>query len=748
MKAVDLARGALRLIGKTLYGILRGIGWLFLIVVLAVAGFGTYAYKHFSPDDARILAAEQLTALLHREVTIDSLVLNPRGLKIIGLRVRRSHVETEGDFITCGSALLTFKLRPLLDRHLDLETVVLQSPQISVSRDKEGVWSISDVFGSTVAARPSLLPVTFAAASTEIEDGVVRVDDRLRGRTLLLRKVSLRVDAFNLDKPFPVETSFTSSDTVGGRSITAAVSASGQVDLAGMRWSSAAATADRFRVESNGLVLTGRVSVFGFLSPRIEAVIAAPTAGPDLWRRLLGRDLALTVPASKWTVKAELPAAGMIDLQKVVVETPAGSATATGLFDVGGAAPTLSVEVTAHDADLAKIASWAPELAAHALSGKATLRASITGWPGRLQASDADLALRGFGGKWGERRVDDADLDVAATEDFAKLKAAATKGKVTAIGNVFEEIAGAMTFDKQNVTIERLALRWGGSRVKLRARLVRRVAPAPNEIELSGGVDKIDWDAGARLWADIRAAISTRPVTAADVDDPRPWLRTFKYSIPRGFPDTTGHVHIGEVSHPNFDCKNVEFLWSIQGVTPALDKINGEARLSLGSGRVNDIPAVQDANKFLKVVFLPFIFMHKMNKLSVFSTATAYPKSLDFRRIDGEYGASHGVATTRYFHVDSDQLVAYAEGTADFGREQVDMNILTRLGAYDGTLPEWWVDEKGRPAIGFRVKGDINKPDLEPRFKKIEENEIERKVEEGRARAQKRFENLEKLQTF
>jgi hypothetical protein len=261
-------------------------------------------------------------------------------------------------------------------------------------------------------------------------------------------------------------------------------------------------------------------------------------------------------------------------------------------------------------------------------------------------------------------------------------------------------------------------------------------------------VDRIDWDAGARLWADIRAAISTRPVSIAAGDDDKPWLRTFKYSIPRGFPDTTGHVHIGEVSHPNFDCKNVEFLWSIRGVTPALDKINGEARLSLGAGRVNDIQALQDSNRFLRVVFLPFIFMHKMNKLSVFSTATAYPKSLDFRGIDGEYGASRGIATTRYFHVDSDQLVAYAEGTADFGREQVDMNILTRLGSYDGTLPEWWVDEKGRPAIGFRVKGDINKPDLEPRFKKIEENEIERNVEAGRARAKKRFENLEKLQTF
>jgi hypothetical protein len=209
-----------------------------------------------------------------------------------------------------------------------------------------------------------------------------------------------------------------------------------------------------------------------------------------------------------------------------------------------------------------------------------------------------------------------------------------------------------------------------------------------------------------------------------------------------------GHIRVGEIAHPNFNCKDVELLWSLRGVTPALDQVSGEARLIFGPGRVSDVPAVQDANKFLRVVFLPFVFMHKMNKLSVFSTATAYPKSLDFAKIDGEYGASRGVATTRYFHVDSPQLVAYAEGTADFGREIVDMNILTRLGSFDGTLPEWWVDEKGRPAIGFRVKGDINKPDLEPRFKKIGETEIEKEVEEGRARAKKRFIALEKLQTL
>ena len=76
------------------------------------------------------------------------------------------------------------------------------------------------------------------------------------------------------------------------------------------------------------------------------------------------------------------------------------------------------------------------------------------------------------------------------------------------------------------------------------------------------------------------------------------------------------------------------------------------------------------------------------------------------------------------------------------------MNVLTRLTHYDGVLPEWWVDEAGRPAIGFRVKGDLNKPEPEPRFKKIPVDEIERKFEEGRAGGKKRFEAIEKLQTL
>jgi hypothetical protein len=61
-------------------------------------------------------------------------------------------------------------------------------------------------------------------------------------------------------------------------------------------------------------------------------------------------------------------------------------------------------------------------------------------------------------------------------------------------------------------------------------------------------------------------------------------------------------------------------------------------------------------------------------------------------------------------------------------KELVDMNILTRLTSYRDPLPEWWTDELGRPAIGFRVRNDLNRPDLDPRLSKMGADEIEQAV--------------------
>lgn len=736
---------ALRLLFAAFRTVLRGFGLSFIVLVLLFGGFAAYVYHKFGPEDARLMAVAQLEAMLHRQVTIERLVLAPRGLKIKGLRVRRVNAA-DGDLLVCDTALVTVKLRPLLRRRLEFDALRLESPQISLTREADGSWDIADLFTTTKTARGGALPLALAAAETIINDGVLKVDDRKRKRKISFERLALRADGFDQDQPFPLALSFVNAVTFGTRTLTTSVSAEGSMDLAGLRWSSATARADRFTAEADGVQISGKGSVAGFLRPVFEVEAAVPALGAERWQKWTGRELKLSLPATKWSARVNWSSPLIWDVERLSVETPAGTATGAGVFDLTADTATLRAQFAAREASLEKTADWHPAWAARSPRGKATLSGTVEGKLGALQLKEAILVLRGFSAAWGDRKVEGLDLDAFAADEFGSVKASVTKGKVSAFGNVFDELAIGLSVAKQTLNVENLSLRWGDSRLHLRGRVDK--LSAPKEVLISGNLDKLVWEDAQKLVQGIAASVSTRTVSEAERDS-RPWVRTFKYVIPRGFPDTVGHLRVGEVTQANFWCKELDLMWSLRGVTPALDKVNGEARMRFGPGRVADIPAVQDSHKLLRVTFLPFIYMHKMNKFSILSTATAYPKTLDFTRIESEYAVTKGVATIRYFHVDSGQLVAFADGIADFAREQVDMNILTRLPNYNGpTLPEWWTDEGGRTAIGFRVKGDLNKPELEPRFKKIASDEIERKLEEGRASGKKRFEAIEKLKTL
>jgi hypothetical protein len=354
-----------------------------------------------------------------------------------------------------------------------------------------------------------------------------------------------------------------------------------------------------------------------------------------------------------------------------------------------------------------------------------------------LQVSRAAGVLRNF-------TIDGGDVTLAGSQGLADLTLTVAGGEGRFFSHPYSELSVSARLSQDNLRLDRLALRLLDSKVSLKAQI--RDLKDPKEVMIKGSVDRVRWEEAQAFISEVSAKVSTQTARAGPAPaQPRTWLRTFKYAIPKNFPDTFGHITIGSVAHRNFSFNNADLLWDIRGVSPTLKHVNGDLRVSFGPGRVGDIPAVQASNKFLRIIFLPFIYMHKMNKLSVFSTATAYPKSLDFTRIEGEYGLSQGVVSTRLFYVDSPQMVAFTDGDADFGKETVDMNIRTRLTSYSATLPEWWQDEKGRAAIAFRVKGDLNLPDLEPRMSKMASDEIERALEEARAKAKKRYAALDKL---
>lgn len=706
--------------------------------------------KVVNGDRVRGMLVERLTEVLHRKVEIDGLVLTLQGVRLQGVRIY-DRVDPQRKLLESDYALLTFKLRPLFeDRRIELNHVKLGSPKIRVWRGEDGQWSFSDVFSSSGAAGAGRLdlPVSLAADRTDIENGSLEVDDKLRNTSFLVDKFNLSVDRFSIDKPFRYRLSFDNVNRFGDRRLDASLSLDGSMCLSSFNWFEAYARAERFDLKVGGREIRGSGGVTGFPQASVDLDFMVPPLSADDFQQLAGRPVDFAFPGSRWRLKAVFLQPRLAKIDDLEVHAGALAATSSGTVDWTHDSPVVDGELSVSDFPLDQAASFRSGWDGYDLQGTARLQAAVHATGERLVVRKAQLEARGFGALLAHAKIEGADFSLGELDDFAKTTLSASRGSVFAFSNAFTGVAGSLSLHKGDLVLDRLKTRWQGSRLTLRGRVVD--VSNPKKITVAGSLDQLKWESAESLVSGILSVVSssTRPVVAASSDDGgTPWVRTFKYVIPKKFPDTIGHIHIGDTTHKDFYFKNMDLLWDLRGVTPSLRQANGDVRISFGPGRVNDIQALQSYHKFLKIVFLPYVYMNKMNNLSVLSAATAYPKTLDFNRIEGQYNIDHGVVLTRFTHIDSPQLVAFAAGKADFGRENVDMNILTRLTNYRAPLPEWWVDELGRPAIGFRVKGDLNQPELEPRLHKIPANEIEKDLDEARGRADARFESIEKLET-
>jgi hypothetical protein len=299
----------------------------------------------------------------------------------------------------------------------------------------------------------------------------------------------------------------------------------------------------------------------------------------------------------------------------------------------------------------------------------------------------------------------------------------------------------------KDLKIQGLRFQWGGSDIRVKA-LVRNFAK-PKEVVLDVKVDRLQWESLAAFSA---APTAESPAVSSGTAGRKPkarasWVRSLKVAVPKGFPDTAGRVEIGDIVQDNFRAANFVMLWELRGVTPTLKKLKGDAKVTFGPGRFADIPALQDSSKVMKVALMPFVFMHRLNNLSVFSEATAMPKTLDFERIGGEYEFADGAVVTRYFTVDSPQMTAYADGQMDFGKETVDMTILTRLNkARAGTLPEFYMCQDGLICLKIGVKGNLNSPN--PDYGKMAPGELEAARGRIKDRAKKEFRAEDKVKAL
>ncbi|MBI5623863.1 MAG: AsmA family protein [Elusimicrobia bacterium] len=739
----------------------RAVGAVLLFIVLCGLAIYLTVRGMLDPEQVKSLLIDQLQEALHRPVQIEGVVLTPRGIKLKGLRVIErldipGHALLDSDFV-----LITLKPLPLLEGAVRLKSVVLVSPRISVVRSESGEWSVSDIFSSTSPASMSWGPFllkSLAADRTRIEGGLLRVDDRLSGTKHVIERFGLTVDDFRLDGPFSFDLSFDNVSSVAGKETATSWAAKGLADLAMLDPAGFQIAAPRMTVSIDGLKLSGSAGMRNLREPALDVTVNAPEVTRERWLKYLAKAPDLSLPPSSWKAKLRYDrAARRLEVSGLAVKAGPLAASCDALVDLSSATgPSSSLEVSLDEFPLTAASRFTGFFAPYRLEGRVRGRAGLSVKPGSVEVLRGNVAWRGGRGLF-RGHAFGGDVDVTASDALKKVDVSVKAGTLGTEAGPLTDIVLAAGIRGRDLKVEGLRFQWGGSDVKLKA-LVRNYAK-PKEVVLDAKVDRLQWEtlssifqtspaeSGAVSTATVRGGVDAKGGTAGKAAAKIPWVQSFKYSIPKGFPDTAGRIEVGDIVHDNFRAANFVMLWELRGVTPTLKKVRGDAKVSFGPGRFADIPALQGSSKVMKVALMPFVFMHRLNNLSVFSEATAMPKTMDFERIAGEYEFADGAVVTRYFTVDSPQMVAYSDGQLDFGRETVDMKILTRLTkSRAGTLPEFYMCQSGLVCLKIAVKGNLNSPN--PDYGKMAHGELEAAREGIKSRAKKEFRAEEKVRAL
>lgn len=172
---------------------------LTLIVLLIVAVF--FIPKFFDPNDYRdeiITLAKKHTG---RDLRLDG-DLSVSVFPWLGVRTEKlsfsQPAEIGGDLIAVNSAQLRVKLMPLLGKRVEVDTVVLNEPELRIVTLKNGVDSFSGLAGSSVGDKKTSTESTDSAQSLdfvieglEINNALVVVDDRSKGERFEIHNFNL-----------------------------------------------------------------------------------------------------------------------------------------------------------------------------------------------------------------------------------------------------------------------------------------------------------------------------------------------------------------------------------------------------------------------------------------------------------------------------------------------------------------------------------------------------------------------------
>ncbi|MCX7918969.1 MAG: DUF748 domain-containing protein [bacterium] len=168
-----------------------GIWFLAILVIYTILGFGIL------PPLVKHYALKKLSQVLHREVSIGKIKLNPYTYAITINNFQIQELKSQRKFIAFDELYLNFQLSSLFRGGYVFHEIRLKKPYINIVRNQDLTYNFSDLLPakSTPPLNEKPKKIRFSLNNIQISDGIIDFADTPK-------KTNHRIEQLNLNVPF------------------------------------------------------------------------------------------------------------------------------------------------------------------------------------------------------------------------------------------------------------------------------------------------------------------------------------------------------------------------------------------------------------------------------------------------------------------------------------------------------------------------------------------------------------------
>ncbi|MBI5210294.1 MAG: AsmA family protein [Elusimicrobia bacterium] len=340
-----------------------------IAAIVAAAGIAALAAAALTlkmllpPDKIKSLVTEHAGRFLKREVRVrDVSVGLLKGLRIEGVEVSEHPDFKAGTFVSVQAFNLKIQLKPLLSKRVVIDRIVVDAPEATIVKKKDGSFNFSDLLlappaggraaggrsavskasaakSASASAAPAGLELPFLLAVKEahVARGRIVYRDAGAGQEMAITSLEAKADDASLEKPFKASVGLSFNGKAAGRRLSGSAKAAARFDLTRLKQGAASADIEKAALDAAGL--KANLSMKFALDPKQIALteVSGTVVGGDLTASLKvrGYDAAPDVE-----VNAKLSA---VDLEKLLAANEAtqeSASVARGARAAGGSKGT------------------------------------------------------------------------------------------------------------------------------------------------------------------------------------------------------------------------------------------------------------------------------------------------------------------------------------------------------------------------------------------------------------------------